>query len=219
VKERPILFSGPMVRAILAGKKTQTRRVLKPQPIPQHHVAHVQDRGDWRGAWCVLTNHAACVDQLAWYAQPGDRLWVRETFALSVAEEDCEDRNTKDPSYWDPPVYKADAIEGGEWTDAEGKPIPPPWRPSIHMPRWASRLTLEVTGVRVERLQAIGEDDARAEGVTLDSVPGSVNGEPAICTPMSHAVAFAWLWDSINGKRAPWASNPWVWVIEFKRVP
>lgn len=197
MKERPILFSGPMVRAILEGRKTQTRRIIKPQftQLWGYGVNHGDDRvschvnivepdGSWKFVYCP-------------YGQPGDRLWVRETWTRLVAHH-------PPPEF----VYKADCTDpDGE--DARQDYIragyPYQWRPSIHMPRKASRLTLEVASVSVERLQDISEDDARAEGC-----PANWGG-----TAWSW---FVWLWDSINSKRAPWASNPWVWVVTFKRV-
>jgi hypothetical protein len=178
VKERPILFSGPMVRAILDGQKTQTRRIVKPQPSIEGQEPHL----------------VRCP-----YGVPGDRLWVRETWG--------EGGMTK-PG--DPASYAAD------WPDAGAIRK---WRPSIHMPRWASRIDLEVTAVRVERLQAITEEDARAEGAAHriargGDLSGALEGE----TPIQHVAHFRDLWDSINGERTPWASNPWVWVVSFKRV-
>lgn len=169
--ERPILFNGAMVRAILAGRKTQTRRVMK---------------GDAALLDAILPDYAARCR----YGQPGDRLWVRETLRR-----------------W-----------GSQWVayDAGNTPTTDPnvlwrWRgdrcPSIHMPRALSRITLEITAVRVERLQDISEADAESEGV--DYIPAA----PA---RTSHRAAFAGLWDGINGKTYPWASNPWVWVVEFK---
>jgi hypothetical protein len=174
MKERPILFSGPMVAAILDGRKTQTRRIIKPQP---------------RTDVCP-------------YGVPGDRLWVKETWAIVCAGEvqrlpafEYEKVNTKDLSaYLDPEcdlVYRADVHN-----DIRG------WRPPRYMPKWASRILLEITGVRVERVQDIGEADAKAEGC--------MGGLPV----------FSHLWDSIHkGKEGrEWEANPWVWVIEFKRV-
>lgn len=213
MKERPILFSGPMVRAILEGRKTQTRRVVKPQPqmlelsgrlwweTPKGRMVHSASR-EW---------HEYLHDQDKPYA-PGDRLWVRETWhpaARLGAEYLIE--------------YKADESERTVDAGFEG-PTPTidaaisrnAWRPSIHMPRWASRLTLEVTGVRVERLQDITPDDARAEGHPhtpgTERYPQDVHDEAARDWFMD-------LWDDINAKRGhTWVSNPWVWVVEFNRL-
>lgn len=169
MNERPIIFSGPMVRAILDGRKTQTRRVVK-----LNASGRAQRKGrNWHLAdpECVL----ACP-----YGVPGDRLWVRETW---------QDGN------------------GGIYYATDGNTAAP-WKPSIYMPRWASRITLEVVSVRVERLNEIGEEDAIAEGSQCAGVPAS----------LTNRGAFAKLWDSINAKTHPWASNPWVWVVEFKRL-
>jgi hypothetical protein len=146
------------------------------------------------------------------------RMWVRETFGFLQYPGDHDDivwqadraaahcNAARDA--WSGDVFYLEAI-------TETK-----WRPSIHMPRWASRLTLEITSVRVERLQDISEEDAKAEGVTLDTVPATINGKPGTFTPMTHKVAFAYLWNQINGKRAgcSWADNPWVWCISYKRL-
>lgn len=186
MRERPILFSGPMVRALLNGTKTQTRRVA------MHTVCGVRVA---RLAYDPAPDVRACP-----YGVPGDRLWVRETFAPF---------STGGAVYRaDKPRFSPDAHEvvGGSW------------HPSIHMPRWASRLMLRITDVRVERLQDISEADAKAEGV-----------EPIQCEPASLAFgtwkarfryrdAYRALWDSINGKRAEWSSNPWVWVVAFERL-
>ena len=161
--ERPILFSAPMVRAILDGNKTQTRRVVKLKP-------------DYMETFLRLPNKVACCP----YGQPGGRLWVRETF------EDCES------ALHSCVLYRADGgTPGTKWT------------PSIHMPRWASRITLEITGVRVERLQDISEEDAISEGTPFPC-GGWVGG-------------YQKLWESIHGPGS-WDLNPWVWVVEFKRV-
>jgi len=204
MKERPILFSAPMVRALLAGTKTQTRRVVKPQPV----------YGDVQGlfqCWqfphkrghLLYPNAKDQVIALCPYGQPGDRLWVRETFA----------------AWWDTATgkrthvmgYRAD-INDPDW-DGFGADDPwwldAKWEPSIHMPRNFSRITLEITGVRVERLQDISEEDAKAEGVERHA-PACVVGRP-------YRVPYSVLWESINGPGS-WDANPWVWVVEFKRV-
>ena len=196
--ERPILFSAPMVRAILEGRKTQTRRVVK--------LPHNNPLGRWEPTTvggpnggkthkgetvpeCAAIWHTRTGDCVCARYEVGDRLWVRETFYLIGETGECFYAATGDSNM--PP-----ATFGG-WRG--------PWKPSIFMPRRHSRITLEVTGVRVERLQEISEADAAAEGVYTD---------PA-CPAYD---AYRVLWDQINAKRAPWASNPWVWVIEFKRV-
>jgi hypothetical protein len=219
-KERPILFSAPMVRAILDGRKTQTRRVVTPQP------ASPAVMGRWsNGELRKLFDKAHCIwpadavdestgnrpDHYAVcpYGITGDRLWVRETFGpvkqigiiatISEATYVCfPDGSQKfrsgEYAPWNKPVTGS-YPEG--WR----------WRPSIHMPRWASRIDLEITSVRVERLQEITEADAIAEGAQCAGVPAS----------LTNRGAFAKLWESINGPES-WAANPWVWVIEFKPV-
>lgn len=227
MKERPILFSGPMARAILDGKKTQTRRIARlpdsargvvPEKIERGHVVRggPPSPNDWvatyvgggSGPGGTWQRHAiACP-----YGAPGDRLWVRETWALLTgAGIRC--------------VYRADGEPRQRFYPDE--PIPMKWAPSIHMPRKHSRLTLEVVKVRVERLQDISEADARAEGVQPDTEALSAlshlrGADAARAVPSrlrSSRDSFRDLWDGINGKRAPWASSPWVWVVEFRRAP
>jgi len=190
MKERPIIFSGPMVSAILAGRKTQTRRVIKdPQDETggQYCIEYADEKPDQLvhlhnpkcSCFCDYTCNYPCP-----FGQPGDRLWVRETFYCNAGE------------YY----FRADMPDKG---DREA----PGWRPSIHMPRAESRITLEITAVRVERLQVIPTEDALAEGYQADITRAPVTW-------------YRELWDSINGKRpgCSWTANPWVWVIEFKRI-
>jgi hypothetical protein len=194
--ERPILFSAPMVRAILAGRKTQTRRPIKPQPV---NVVGELKTG---GMWLVDTKwHIACP-----YGKPGDRLWVRETWHGGNGSS-----GQPAPGYVS---YRADG-EMMEFFRKKGNR----WRSPIHMPRWASRIILEVESVRVERLQDITSDDALAEGVDTnpDSYIATIDGKPAKTVAISAAYAFGYLWDSIHGRGA-WKANPWVWVAGFKRV-
>lgn len=194
MKEKPILFSDPMVRAILDGTKMQTRRVAKPVKHPD--LGNLYEPG----ALVLEREPQHVIDRSCPYGQPGDRLWVREAFAHVL-----DDKFGPVP---DSIVYRAD--EGNsDW--------PHGWRPSIHMPRLASRILLEITGVRVERLQEISEADAIAEGIIDGGKYWYGNpGKPAhkIAGPVN---AYRDLWESINGPGA-WAANPWVWVIEFKRV-
>lgn len=192
--ERPILFSAPMVRAILDGTKTQTRRVVKGVPADLIFTgAMMKSEGwvDFGGRDEHKRIHCP-------YGQPGDRLWVRETFSGPHCMEASEGCASVPPSKW--------ARSSRLWYWADGNPADGDWtrpRPSIHMPRWASRITLEVTGVRVERLHDITEADAVAEGAS---------------TPGPFAVHhFMDLWTSINGAES-WNANPWVWVVEFKRI-
>jgi hypothetical protein len=199
MKERPILFSAPMVRAILDGKKTQTRRVVKMAGRA------VDTRSD--GTRCVArvtrSPQETSFTVPCPYGAPGDRLWVKETIrrVCMVGDKDCA-------------VYVSDG--SSVWLDTW------PWErgvlSSIHMPRGLSRITLEVTGVRVERLHDITEDDARAEGVTVGEMqPATINGEPGQAMFFNARDAFAYLWAGINGADS-WRANPWVWVVAFRRV-
>lgn len=196
VKERGMIFNDEMVRAILGGNKTQTRRIVEEKFYGRAVAAE------------LLAKHCP-------YGQPGDRIWVRETYrvhgkATSVATL----------------VYRASVRNS--WTEQThrvpvevcNKPVSEKWTPSIHMPRWASRILLEITNVRVERLNDISECDARDEGVPpagslLPDHPGTFltpKGDFAMAK-----VAFQRLWESIYGEES-WNVNPWVWVIEFKRI-
>lgn len=217
MKERPILFSAPMVRAILAGAKTQTRRLVKlPSDVEPSGV--VVDPGGTAlygpgpyikaypaGGDAVMHPRIRCP-----YGYPGDRLWVKEGYALSKRW----DRNApatvptveRDIPVW----YRADVdvdVDEESWIN-RGR-----WRSSLHMPRWVSRITLEVTEVRVERLQDITEEDARAEGVT--TFPRDPEGD--CWTDGTHRAAFEYLWGQINGFES-WLANPWVWVVSFRRL-
>ncbi|ATS54075.1 hypothetical protein [Xanthomonas citri] len=188
MRERPILFNGAMVRAILSGAKSQTRRAVKPQPAPGQgmvNAAYCGDRHLWlRDGSCDKTDPAK--EWRCPFGQPGDRLWVRETWAQH-ADHPAMRRA----------VYRADS---GSEHDAER------WRPNIHMPRWACRLVMEITDVRVERLQAISEADAQREGAG-DNVDYTRN--------RTYRDDFRDIWTSTGGD---WDANPWVWVIGFKVV-
>lgn len=188
--EKPILFSAPMVKAILGGRKTMTRRVVDPQftalwgqgiragheDAYSIHVNIMADDGSWKWLKCP-------------YGKPGDTLWVRETFAVNcVGGQDFV-------------FYRADCGSDGDGAT---------WKPSIFMPRKYSRITLRITGIRAERLQDISEEDAKAEGVTAwhDTTTGTAY-RPEFCI----------LWDSINAKRGyGWDTNPWVWIVSFEKV-
>ena len=167
---KPISFSAPMVRAILGGRKSQTRRVVKPQPNVR--LSNIEETNLWSYTLCEQ-------DWKCTYGKPGDILWVRETF------------------------YKHKHI-GMKFSD-EYEALPDNLKPyyrkcsAIFMSKWVSRITLKITDVRVERLQEISEKDAISEGILA-------------------VASFADIWNSINGKKHPWASNPWVWVIDFERV-
>jgi hypothetical protein len=200
--ERPILFSAPMVRALLNGSKTQTRRVLRDQdPIDLGaimHGTHLSRRPVFDKVANAVIGHRL-VPVLCPHGQPGDRLWAREAYRL------CSNFDSRPPS--------AGGAANRVWYEADA-PHQPGFgkgRPSIHMPRWASRITLEITGVRVERLQAISEADARAEGCLGGH--GSIPGYAYNATPGEQ---FIQLWKSINGAES-WDANPFVWVVEFER--
>ncbi len=206
-KERPILFSAPMVRAILDGRKTQTRRIVNPQPFAGKSDEAMRARFIELGALgrdeslTALLNgarNAGFIDVKCPYGKPGDRLWVRETWSHDAASvEQCRAKYEDamgGPCYG--PYYRA----------TECAPDTLRWIPSIHMPRWASRINLGITSVRVERLQDISRGDCMAEGCPF---PNMAESDPKKW--------YADLWDSINGNGA-WDKNPWVWVVEFKRV-
>lgn len=227
--ERGMIFNGEMVGAILSGRKTMTRRIMKVQPessgfglryIAESSLAKEVGMYFWsQSDACGMKARSkpfACP-----YGKPGDRIWVRETFQGPLFDFDVMDSYCKDSTPFEKPefcVYKADGVPAPEFYDADDE-LHCRWRPSIHMPRWASRITLEITDVRVERLNSISEEDARAEGI-IDG--GCVNcGEPEPCScahPQPDATdAFAYLWQSIYGQEN-WNANPFVWVIQFERV-
>lgn len=203
MKERQILFSAPMVRALIDGSKTQTRRVCKPA-LNLSAVIGIQDPRDF--GQCPLHipgsgwfgDEDGDVQFFSTYGKPGDRLWVRETWNSSA--------NVR-PPIGEPYIYAADLGPTGvmKWAAT--------WKPSIHMPRAASRITLEVSSVRVERLQDISEADALAEGWQrrTDVADPEVHRDAARDWYMD-------LWESINGPGS-WALNPWVWCVEFRRLP
>ncbi|MGG6084651.1 hypothetical protein ACQSEB_23790 [Salmonella enterica] len=211
MKERGMIFNGEMVRAILEGRKAQTRRPFNWRRQPAMEMAERDDGSLW--PWAEDCERGGDI----WFACPfgevGDRIWVRETFRVHSRATDVATL-----------VYRASVRNS--WTEQThrvpvavcNKPATPEkWTPSIHMPRWASRILLEITDVRVERLNAISQEDAQAEGMELTgwrptySDPDS-GGE--VWTPYDN---FAQLWSSIYGEES-WQANPWVWVIEFKRV-
>lgn len=216
MKERPILFSGAMIRAILDGTKSQTRRVVKPQPDPSEYDGMYMwsppgsdPSGPVKYAWGAVTHQRLPTCP---YGQPGDRLWVRETWALVP---DTAYRGSEGVQQAINPYIKGEAaIYRADW-DRSGPGTR--WRPSIHMPRWASRITLEITDVRVQRVQEISEADAQREGWNWSN-----HDLTQAYDPVSMDTARRWfgdLWDSINAKRGyDWASNPWVWALTFKRV-
>ncbi|OIR11009.1 hypothetical protein GALL_71800 [mine drainage metagenome] len=188
IKERPILFNAQMVRAILDGRKTQTRRIVTNQPCDvkrvfmRNRMAYVENEHG------VEVHLEACK-----FGQPGERLWVRETW-----------RKLNEKL-----LYRADYSATHAANNGGVK-----WKPSIHMPRLASRILLEITGVRVERLQDIREEDAKAEGVATQDYPTKTYKNWA---DGMHRLLYKELWARINGPGS-WDANPWVWVIEFKVV-
>jgi hypothetical protein len=210
MKECPILFSAPMVRALLAGTKTQTRRVIKddlddeerlhvgmycPTVIDRH--GYEQPGEEVFGAWTTDGDWAMKCP----YGKPGDLLWVREAWHAPVNFDGV------------PPPIQYEAIgDGSDETGIEwGK-----GRPSIFMLRWASRILLEVTDVRVQRLQDISEEDAIAEGIGLNHGAAGVKLTGGDQLPVAIAM-YRDLWESINGADS-WAANPWVWAVSFKRI-
>jgi len=218
MSEKPILFSGSMVRAMLAGTKTQTRRVVKLPGLPCVTDAQQADN----------IMRGACP-----YGHQGDRLWVRETcraHELTDTEAETDAWNLMQRMDTETPIYGLDGVvyvadnyfkpidntreASDRWGDLNayrgnrGATVPP-----IHMPRWASRITLGIVSVRVERVQEISEADAKAEG--CEPKPGTYTADFAL---HGYVAAYRDLWDSLNAKRAPWSSNPWVWVVEFERV-
>ena len=230
MKERPILFNGEMVRAILEGRKTQTRRVIKPQPDPLDEEFWFVDGYGWWGV-CRKnpeTGHPSRGDVFQCpYGQPGDRLWVRETFIIehnyNLGDYDppfqdgrpvkYHDADIDTDPYWEQPHYRATDPKPDFYLDGDEDPGCQ-WKPSIHMPRGASRITLEITDVRVERVQDISEDDARAEGLQDWYSKANVK---SLAPYMLNMDRFHDAWDSINAKRGhSWDSNPWVWAISFK---
>lgn len=198
MKERPILFSGPMVRAILDGRKTQTRRVVKPQPFANGEV-RLNERFD------AMFTAGDVYGTRNPYGQPGDHLWVKETHRFDGLDPKIALRS----QCLDEISYRAD-MDGDRSIDDC------PWRPSIFMPRWASRITLEITGVRVERLNDISEEDAKVEGVECVKLRFWKDYDGKGGVYVNPILSFQSLWESINGPGS-WDANPWAWVIEFRR--
>lgn len=207
MKERPILMSAPMVRAILDGRKSQTRRIVKPQPELD------EDTGEW--SWpshkCKSMVEIRDMGGLGPYGTRGDRLWCRETHQfvqlpnerIVVYRATCDDDSF---TYVDPVEGSIEQIKVHKW------------RPAIFMRRLESRILLEIESVRVERVQAITREDALAEGVIVgEPIDMLVNGEPGPVVYFDPVVAYAHLWCHINGADS-WKANPWVWRVAFKRI-
>lgn len=263
-KSRPILFIGPMVRALLDGTKTQTRRVLKFQPPSVEAVREMSGSGfsiftdhhqpEWfrcgGPVWAVRKLMGVTPNWTCPYGRPGDRLWVRETWRPFELDDGQDGVKFQADDAFKPLTitddYFADNMEAvlDKWVEINDR-YRGQWRPSIFMPRWASRLTLEVEQVRVERVQEISEADAVAEGVAESWTETWWQGYREFNDDLMHQQAtgdeppdwmiepkkmkmdhmrrsavqnYRSLWDSINGKSHPWESNPWVWVVTFKVV-
>lgn len=237
VKERPILFSGAMVRALLSGQKTVTRRPITPQPIVQPidsdiPIPMLTFRGRHGGHW-IYPNAIEHIIAECPLGQAGERLWVRETWSdvnaygahsiIYRADDhirrlDEEDDFLGENGCFNLPDPRIENLYFSTWFEdllagTEGR-----WRPSIHMPRWASRITLEITDVRVERLQAITEDQAIAEGAQAEPCDHIRQSCADVgCWGDTARGAFGFLWESIYGAGS-WAANPWVWVVQFRRI-
>ncbi|MDE1484374.1 hypothetical protein [Xenorhabdus bovienii] len=230
MKETPIIFNADMVRAILDGRKTQTRRAVKYQPCELPDSPAYPLLKDGKLAWCRKgeDDHGGWIDCL--YGKIGDQLWVRETFC-PVFDAQYAEGEIDWIDYRATPRYSAEYPAG--WNLEPEDPAALKWRPSIHMPRWASRITLEVVNIRVERLQDIKEEDAKAEGLAEISKDGKLfkfglpdmDGLPGGCDigwqwsewEKNPVMAYKKLWASIYGSES-WNNNPWVWVIEFRRI-
>ncbi|HFD7189351.1 TPA: hypothetical protein ACF5TK_000880 [Klebsiella pneumoniae] len=227
MKERGMIFNSEMVRAILDGRKTQTRRIMAPQPADdiERGIFPNPEVIGWKSS--LRHKHGSTTAHFCPYGKPGDRIWVREAFRVHSRATDVATL-----------VYKASVRNS--WTEQTlrvpvavcNKPATPEkWTPSLHMPRWASRILLEITDVRVERLNTISPEDAESEGLECTNFTG-FGDEPGLPSYPEPDVyfdplkkqwkeyppeAFAGLWESIYGEGS-WQANPWVWVIEFKRV-
>lgn len=210
---RPILFSAPMVRAILAGEKTQARRIAKPR-----HVPSLLD-GTWADSYVLNEGNREWLMRDCPYGAIGDRLWVRETwcyvtdsFAVSCGAGYRADESFLLFSFDTAVIPDGSTVYNAmneQWPENVDK-----WRPSIYMPRWASRITLEITDVRLQRLQGISEDDARAEGV-IPTWP--LYGDCGGWIHEGHLESYKNLWGTSYGAGA-WDENPWVWALTFKQV-
>ena len=221
MKDLPILFSASMVRALLNGSKTQTRRVMKPQPTGFVGGPGVQLRNGSPAPLVPIDEDAGpCGREIRCpYGQPGDRLWVRETCRADELPDGLDGVRYLADRGWraieNTRQAADDWVKLNHYCGKRGATVP-----AIHMPRWASRITLEVTGVRVERLQDISEADAIAEGI--ERWDGSGNNEWADYSdpaglPLSARESYRTLWEQINGPGS-WDANPWVWAVDFRRL-
>lgn len=197
MKETGLMFKAPLVRAILSGQKTQTRRVVKPHPMTVANGKTIP----WEGSPEALMRQLLAIGSKCPMGKPGDRIYVRETFNHFERNE-----NFKEGCEC---FYRAD----GDCVDLQ------PWRPAIHMPKHAARIWLEITSVRVERLQQITDTDCWAEGAITEARPDQFSVHSVIATDgkayLSPRGAFSSLWESTGGD---WAADPWVWVIDFKTI-
>jgi len=222
MKERPILFSEQRVRALLVGQQTQTRRIMKTQAFGPG-----QDHLDVVHAFVVSANHLHGYKMMSMtdisyhcpYGKPGDVPWVRETWRGPLVPEDALAEYERDPTPFRQPAYcqyRADSNELGQHIMSSPEAEQFGWQTAIHMPRWASRINLEITGVRAEKIQDISEDDIMAEGVQTDShflnnfFTMNMNSE-------SPKEAYRKAWQKQYGATS-WEVNPWFWVIEFQRI-
>lgn len=244
VKMSPILFSGPMVRAILEGRKTQTRRVVK---LRKGDTIGRIYGGDTPDEWtvCGPDGDEVPFEFVCPYGSVGDRLWVRETWKVGAWRRDgrmaidylASPELTHTPWIY-PPKYdfaklteesfedcdlqdaKSDGAGGYTWPAGKS---PCRVRPSLFMYRWASRLMLEITDLRIERLQDISEADAQAEGCAvpnvLDAILPKYEGNEKYMAANYYPEVYRQLWNKLNSKKHPWADNPWVWVVTFKVIP
>ncbi|WP_273839364.1 hypothetical protein [Providencia rettgeri] len=235
MKERGIIFNSEMVRAILDGRKTQTRRIVKHQRHPSQEIKLCDD-GFFHWSMIGAEKPLSAINYE--YGRVGDRLWVRETYSLLGNEDACPidwNDNIVNDKTEAARIYRASCAQKsgdyGLWSipdEADWKPhteemkFEGSWTPSIHMPRWASRITLEITDVRVERLNNISPRDVVAEGlIKLPATGRYVRFQGAQHFGLAydnHKDAFADLWDEVSKPDCNYESNPWVWVIEFKRV-
>ncbi|HAU2966545.1 TPA: hypothetical protein JC740_000604 [Salmonella enterica subsp. diarizonae] len=222
MKERGMIFNGEMVQAILEGRKAQTRRPFNWRRQPAMEMAERDDGSLW--PWAEDCERGGDI----WFACPfgevGDRVWVRETW--QAIHDDVDEFGHVEERTYAPSIPKEKdrywhTVYAEHFGDESREDRGFPWRPAIHMPRWASRITLEITDVRVERLHSISERDALREGLFQLPASGRYCLQPGMqyFGMASHSAkeVYSWLWASVYGEES-WAANPWVWVIEFKRI-
>ncbi|MHA0960818.1 hypothetical protein [Enterobacter cancerogenus] len=217
--ERGMIFNGEMVRAILDGRKTQTRRIIKDCTVGRDPISKFIQIGK-KFIGCYPEDVPELIRECCPYGVPGDRIWVRETFQGPLFDYEQMESYLEDRSKFEKPEfcqYAADGKPAPEYYDADDN-LHCGWRPSIHMPRWASRIELEITDVRVEQLKSISEEEACSEGVARLRGGFWKHYQPGWTQhQLSARGSFATLWDSIYGF-GEWDRNPWVWVIKFKRI-